>query len=134
MKAQLACILIGLAFAGPAAAQSGPTPIGMGQTVSGELTTMDLQRPDSTYYDLYRFRGEAGQTVVITLTSTLFDGHLSLSRAGDTASLATDDNGAGGTNPKITFTLPEAGDFDIRAAAPDGGWGAYVLKLEAGTR
>lgn len=134
MKKLTVSTIIALALAGSALAQGAPTPISIGLTVAGELTTTDLQNPDSSYYDLYRFRGEAGQGLVITLTSTLFDGRLTLAKAGTTASLAMDDDSAGGTNPKITYTLTETGDFDLRAIAPDGGWGGYVLKLETAAR
>jgi hypothetical protein len=133
MKAFHSALITGLLVASAAAAQ-GPTPLAVGQTLNAELSTDDLQSPDSTYYDLYRFRGEAGQAVVLTLTSTAFDGHLALQKGGTTQTLAADDNGGGGKNPRVAFTLPENGEFDIRATATDGGLGAYVLKLEAGAR
>ena len=134
MKQLTVSMIIALALAGSAVAQGAPTPISVGETVAGELATTDLQNPDSSYYDLYRFRGEAGQKLIITLTSSLFDGRLILTKGGTTTALAQDEDSGGGTNPKITYTVAEPGDLDLRAIAPDGGWGAYVLKLETAAR
>jgi uncharacterized protein YdeI (BOF family) len=81
------------------------TVIEIGGTVTGELTE---DAPNA----LYRFSGEEGQSVTITLTSEDFDSYLILQDA-DGNVIETNDDGAGNLNSLISFTLPSSDDFFI---------------------
>ena len=37
------------------------TPIAAGQTISGRLDTSDGRLTDDSYFDLYEYRGQAGE-------------------------------------------------------------------------
>lgn len=112
-------------------APEGATPINPGQTVRGALERGDLQGEDDSYYDAYRFRGRARQTVVIQLRSNDFDAYLSLLDANG-KELANNDDADGGeaTDAEITFTLPSNGDYYIMAnSLSEGETGDYILGL-----
>ena len=49
----------------PAAAQVNP--IGPNQTVNGRLDTSDAQLTNDSYFDLYEYRGQPGEEIVVTL-------------------------------------------------------------------
>lgn len=126
-----AVILVG------AAATSLPaqTRIAPGQTVRGSLTAGDSTLADGSHYDLYTFAGRSGQTVTVTMRSGEFDAYLAVGRVsgGEFVSGETDDDGAGGTDAQVTYTLPAAGEYAIRAnSLSDGQTGAYTLELSTG--
>ncbi|HKY41846.1 MAG TPA: PQQ-binding-like beta-propeller repeat protein [Pyrinomonadaceae bacterium] len=97
------------------------TPISIGQTVNGNLTTNDCPLGDGTFYDTYSFNGTAGQQVAVSMTSSQFDTYLFLNRP-DGSVLAENDDGGGGTNSRIPpgsgfITLPVTGTYTIWANA-----------------
>jgi outer membrane protein assembly factor BamB len=110
------------------------TPITIGQTVNGNLTTSDCPADDGTFYDVYSFSGTAGQRISILMTSSQFDTFLILNRP-DGSPLAANDDGGGGTNSRIPpngfITLPVTGTYTIYANAfdPDDTTGAYQLLI-----
>lgn len=106
----------------PALAQTA-TPINIGDTVEGSLTTTQPQAR-------YTFTGEAGQVIVITLISNAFDAYLTLEDANGMF-VASDDDGGGGGNARIgPLALPASGSFVIIATSLFGTeTGAYSLKL-----
>lgn len=120
--------------AGPALAQ---TPIRMGQTVSGALTTSDqrISDTDSSYYKPYTFHARAGDAVKITMRSSAFDAFLSVGRVenGSWRTRRFDDDGAGGTDAQINWVVPQEGDWTIRANSVSQSTGAFTLALEQGT-
>ena len=108
--------------------------LGAGQTVSGRLDTGDPQLPDDSYFDLYEYRGQPGETIVVTLRSSDFNAYLQ----GGLASGATvtvedsDNNGAGGTDARLSVTIGPTGLYRIRANSFTGGEsGAYTLSLQS---
>ena len=114
-----------------------PTPISIGQTINGNLTTNDCPLGDGTFYDAYSFSGTAGQRVAVSMTSNQFDTFLILNGP-DGSPLAADDDGGGGTNSRIPpgssfITLPTTGTYTIWANAFDSSdtTGAYSLTLSA---
>lgn len=113
------------------------TPITIGQTLNGNLTTNDCPLGDGTFYDTYSFNGTAGQRVAISMTSSQFDTFLLLNRP-DGSPLAVDDDGGGGRNSRIPagggfITLPTTGTYTIWANAFDSQdtTGAYSITLSA---
>lgn len=105
-----------------------------GSQVQGELKAGDLKLDDDTYADLWRFSGRRGQGVRITMRAPAFDAYLQLgyyNDGGDWVHVASDDDGAGGTDPQIAVTLPRDGDFVVRAnTLMVGKTGSYSLLLE----
>lgn len=112
------------------------TPILLGQTIGGTLTTFDCRYPTGSnwYSDAYSFNGTAGQQVAISMTSSAFDTWLTLVGPNGSA-LVTDNDGGGGTNSRIPassgfYTLPSSGTFIIQASSNlTNAIGTYTLNL-----
>lgn len=110
-----------------------PMPISPGETLDGRLSESDTQEADGSFRDEWTFRGEAGETFVITMRSDDVDAFLHVGRMiGDEWELLeSDDDGAGEGNAEVTLTLPEDGEYRIRAGSYDEGeTGAYTLQLQ----
>jgi hypothetical protein len=91
--------------------------------------------PQSFAQQRYSFSATAGDVVVITMTSTDFDGYLFLYDAGGVV-LTQDDDGAGDRNPRITYTIPATGEYIIGAdsfgnvVGINPGFGVFTISLE----
>ena len=107
-----------------AAAQS----IEIGDSIEGALTEDDAKGIAGATADSYRFSGREGQRIRIEMSSDEFDTYLELFDA-DQVSLAYDDDGAEGTNSRLTFTLPRTGTYLIEARAFTEATGAYSLSV-----
>ncbi|MBD7940525.1 PPC domain-containing protein [Brevundimonas guildfordensis] len=112
---------------GPPAPPATPTAIG--DETRGRLTADTATSDSGAPADLYRFSGRAGQRIAATLTADGFDTFLELFDANHN-SLASDDDGAGDLNSRLTHTLAEDGDYLIEARAFSSGEGPYTLKIE----
>jgi hypothetical protein len=119
------------------AQQSGcqSTPIGIGQTLNGSLSTSDCIYPGtSKYYDLYSFSGTAGQQISASMNSSAFDTYLYLTNSAGQV-LAEDNNSGPGTNSRIVglssfFTLPGTGTYYLwPTSAVNNLTGAYSVSL-----
>jgi hypothetical protein len=111
------------------------TPIQAGPAVRGELTEDDAQADDDSYYDLYVYRGRAGEAITISLSSEDFDAYLAVGRLvdGEIEVLETNDDGPAGTDSFIRLTLPDDGEYLIRANSLSAGeTGVYTLRLTRG--
>lgn len=120
---------------GGAPAPRGGAAIAFGETVHGALVSGDLMAEDDSFYDCFTFSGRAGQRAVVEMRSGEFDTYLALHSGGYCAgaALATDDDGAGGTNSRLDFTLPRDGVYTIRANSLGAGeTGRYGLSLSGG--
>ena len=113
--------------------QGPPAPeargIAVGEEVSGRLNEDSPKSDSGAPADLYRFTGRAGQRVAISLKADDFDSYLELFDANHN-SLATDDDSGGELNARLTFVLPEDGDYLIEARGFSDATGSYDLKLE----
>lgn len=113
--------------------QGPPAPearsIAIGEEVSGRLGEDSAQSDSGAPADLYRFTGRAGQRVAISMKSDDFDSYLELFDANHN-SLATDDDSGGELNARLTFVLPEDGDYLIEARGFSDAEGRYDLKVE----
>jgi hypothetical protein len=110
-------------------------PIRSGPAVNGELTEQDGRLEDGSYYDLYIYRGRSGEAVTLSLSSEAFDTYLVVGRMvdGEFESLESNDDGPAGTDSFLRITLPEDGEYAIRANSLSGGeTGAYTLRLTRG--
>jgi hypothetical protein len=108
----------------------------MGETVQGRLEPSDPLLSDGARYELYIYRGQAGDLLTFTLRSAEFDGFLSGGRfeGASFVSEATDDDGAGGTDARLSATVGASGTYAIQVKSYEAGQtGAYTLSLERGT-
>lgn len=97
----------------------------------GQLEADDNRLDDNSLYDLYRFAGEAGQQVTITLASLDFDAYLFLVDP-DGNKLAENDDIEGSTDASLTMSLPVSGEYMIVANSYDAdGIGAYTVTVTA---
>ena len=106
------------------------------QSFRGQLQRGDrVLEQDGSLYDLYTFRGRAGQTVTVGMASDDFDTFLQVGRMdGGSFTLLESNDDARGTNSALQVTLPVNGEYAIRAnSLEEGETGAYVL-LVAGAQ
>lgn len=101
-----------------------------GDHLQGALTTRDAITGDAAeqFLDVYYFYGEAGETLTLDLTSTLFDPVL-LVDGPDGARLALNDDGDSDLNAHLQLTLPVSGDYNIGVTSVNRAVGAYQLTL-----
>ncbi|HYH79403.1 MAG TPA: hypothetical protein VEX86_06390 [Longimicrobium sp.] len=114
----------------PAPTTSAPRAIRLGETARGRLAETDVVDDDDTYYDTYTISGTQGQRLQIVMEADSFDTfvHFGKMDADSFTSLRTDDDGGGGTNSRLRITLPETGQYVIRAnSVGAGATGAYTL-------
>jgi hypothetical protein len=127
-SALLAAALLVAAPAG-AAAQS----ISAGQTVNGRLEASDPRMSDNSHFDEYTYTGRPGERIVITLRSGEFDTYLAWGRGNGAGfrSEGSDDDGAGGTDSRLTVTVGSGGTYVIRAnSVVANTTGAYTLSVQ----
>lgn len=109
-----------------------PEPIAFGASIQGEIGEGDPRDNDDRRYDAFTFSGVEGQRIQAIMRSGDFDTFVQIGRAGDAFTpLASDDDGLmEGTDSRLNFTLPESGDYVLRAL-PLGsdGKGLYALEL-----
>jgi hypothetical protein len=110
-----------------------PRPLGSNQTVQADLGDGDPDE-DQKFYDEWLYRAAAGETLRIWLRSDDFDAYLSLGRmvGGVYQELDWNDDGEDmGTDSYLELTLPEAGEYVIRATTfGSGSTGRYTLRVE----
>lgn len=109
-----------------------PESIAFGATLQGEIGEGDPRDGEDRGYDAFTFSGVEGQRIQAIMRSGDFDSLLQIGRAGgEFTHLAEDDDGLmEGTDSRLRFTLPEDGDYILRAL-PYGsdGEGLYALEL-----
>ena len=116
----------------PAATTATPRPITSGQTVSGRLEETDaLLEDDDTWYDTYTFQGRRGQRFLIEMKSDSLDAFLNVGKMEGTefSSIRVDDDGGDGTNSRLVITLPDDGQYVIRANEVGNKTGPYTLSF-----
>lgn len=109
-------------------------PIALDQAVTGELTRFD-RKLGASYSDTWTYDGRAGETIIVTLRSEDFDAYLTMGEyaGGECTEMDTNNNGAGGTDSKLTVELPDDGAYHIHvSSATQGGIGRYTLLVERG--
>ena len=85
-----------------------------GQALSGRLTTSDYQITDGSYADGYLYQGRAGEQITVVLRSSDLDAYLVVDDPNGPLR-ETDDDSAGGTDSRLTVTLPHTGPYIIVA-------------------
>lgn len=96
-------------------------PIALGGSVDGEFVADGPTLPGRGRLATFRLTGVAGQRVAVTLTADETDAYLFLVRRDGSAMrlLGEDDDSAGGTDARITLTLPADGEYLIVASEYD---------------
>jgi hypothetical protein len=118
-----------LAMAAPAWAAPGKS-IRFGQTIRGELKAGDPKAEDDSLFDLYRFTGKKGERIVLEMNSKALDSFLAIYVGEGVDPIDYDDDGGGGNDARLVFTLPQDGTYQVRAnAVKEDEKGAYTLKL-----
>jgi hypothetical protein len=108
------------------------TPIGLDEPVTGTLARGD-RKVDNSYSDTWTYHGRAGETIVVTLRSEDFDAYLQMGEfdGGECTDMDANDNGAGGTDARITVELPDDGMYHLHVSSVDqGDIGDYTLLVE----
>jgi hypothetical protein len=109
-----------------------PEALAFSAPLQGEIGETDPTDGDDRSYDAFAFSGVAGQRVQAIMRSGDFDTYLQIGRAGaEFEALASDDDGLGeGTDSRLSYTLPDDGDYVLRVS-PLGseGEGLYALEL-----
>lgn len=102
-------------------------------TITDQLDETSLQLEDGSYVNLHPFEGRVGESLIIDLVSSDFDAYLMLlSPEGE--KIAQDDDGGGGTQARITLTLPTTGTYQIVANSYNAGaTGQYTLTWQPTT-
>jgi hypothetical protein len=88
---------------------------------------------DSSFFNQYAYRGNPGDRLRITLTSTEFDAYLRWGRVQDgwVEAEAYDDDSGGGTNAQLEVTVGGTGVYAVQANSFSAGQtGAYSLTVE----
>jgi hypothetical protein len=106
-----------------------------GERIDGYLSSTDPTLDNGAPFHLYTYSGRRGERVTITLRSNDFDSYLVLGtpggRHGVNNALTRDDDGAGGRDSRIEFTLPEDRDYVIRVNPLAAGQGEYTLDVQS---
>jgi hypothetical protein len=110
-----------------------PRPVAAGQVVQGMLGEGDPDE-DQKFFEDWVYQGAADETLRIWLSSEDFDAYLSVGRAADGVYQELDWNDDGeemSTDSSLEISLPEAGEYIIRATTfGSGSTGRYTLRVE----
>ncbi len=108
-----------------------PVAIALGATVQGQLDDNSNVLPDGSFFNPYRFEGQAGQTVTIDMSSQDLDPYLILVAPDREDFSIQDDDSGGGLNARISAQLPFTGSYLILAnSLAEGELGSYQLHLQ----
>lgn len=106
--------------------------IAPGQTQRGALGDGDAILPRGNYYEVWTYRGRAGQRVTISAASDAFDTRVSWAHmiGGEAIPMLADDDGGEGSNSELTVEVEEDGAYAVVVSAMGPGQtGAYTLRV-----
>ena len=100
-----------------------------GQAVDSRLSSFDQADGDGRYQEIWAYRARAGQRLVVTMLSGDMDAYVRVVQR-DGSMIASDDDGAGGTDARVEFEAPAADDYLIVATTfSSGEEGSYQIHL-----
>jgi S1-C subfamily serine protease len=112
--------------------------VAVGESVTGALRSGDLRVEGGGWFDAYRLTARSGERVTISVRSNDFDTFVAVGRVGrgkELEVLGSDDDGAGGTNSRLTLAAPSDGEYVIAVRAFDeaetGSYTVLVRRAEA---
>jgi len=109
-----------------------------GRRVDGYLSSSDPVLDGREPFHIYTYSGRRGETLSIIARSSDFDAYLVIGtpggRHGVASALARNDDGAGGRDARIDFTLPYDGEYVIRVNPMVAGTGNYTLEVQSSFR
>jgi len=104
--------------------------LSLGRVASGVLSSSDPVFASGRRAQGWKLVGRAGEAVSITMEAATFDAYLYL-LSPDMDEVASNDDGGGGTNSRITYTFPQSGEYTVIASAlGEGSTGAYTVEVE----
>lgn len=113
--------------------EPGVPTLATGAPMQGRLSADDTALADESFADLYLYRGTPGDEIAVTLRSTEFDAYLTVGtvEGGDVEVIGRDDDGAGGTDARVRFTVGASGVYAVQANSfGPNETGAYTLVAE----
>ncbi len=114
---------------------AGGNVLSAGQSFTGALESSDPLWTDDTHYDLWRYHGRAGERVTIIMRSPSFSSYLQWGRMnGNEFSYqggSTSRTIGGQQETVLDITLPETGEYGIRANSHGRHTGEYVLTVSS---
>jgi hypothetical protein len=120
---------------GSSGGSSGGNVLSAGQSFTGALESSDPLWTDNTHYDLWRYRGRAGERVTIIMRSPSFNSYMQYGRLnGNEFSYlggSTSRTIGGQQETVLDITLPETGEYGIRANSHGRHTGEYVLTVSS---
>ncbi|HYW12528.1 MAG TPA: hypothetical protein VE871_11225 [Longimicrobium sp.] len=115
-------------------AEDAKWPIVAGRAIEGRLDDADPRADDDSFYEAWTYMGGVGETITIRMQSADFDTYLVVGRTvtGEWREMEANDDGPDGTNnSELTLTLPQNGEYVIRANAfAAGQTGRYTLRID----
>lgn len=118
----------------PANRPATPQPLRPETETEGSLEDGDPEAEDGALYDYWSFRGRKNEPLTVTLSSDAFDTVVAVGRLvnGRFEEISNNDDGPDGTNSQLELTLPEDGEYVVRASSLGaGGTGAYKLRMSS---
>ncbi len=107
-------------------------PLALGQSVEGALGPDDATLANGEWFDTYELQLQAGQTLVVDMTSSVLDTYVGVrSPSGDSS--GNDDHEGSRSHSRHELTVEESGTWLVFAttyAAGEGG--GYTLRADAG--
>jgi hypothetical protein len=120
---------------GAAPRPTGGMVLSAGQSFTGALEPSDPLWTDDTHYDLWRYYGRAGERLTIIMRSPSFNSYMQYGRMN-----GNEFNYLGGSTGRtiggqqetvLDVTLPETGEYGIRANSHGRHTGEYVLTVSS---
>lgn len=113
---------------------AAPETLRPGQTVQGELTANDAPRDDGGVSRDYKIEARSGQFLVVSATSSDFDGHLTVFNPDRSKAAENDDRVEGNLDPLAVVETSQDGVYTIRIGSLGSGdesLGKFTLKVVA---
>lgn len=102
-----------------------------GQAVDSRLSSFDQEAADGRLQEVWAFRAQAGQRLVVTMFAEGVDAYLRVVQR-DGSLIASDDDSAGGTDARVEFEAPDSGDYLIVAStfsSDEDEQGSYLIRV-----
>jgi hypothetical protein len=108
-----------------------------GSRVEGRIDQGSPRDRDGFHYQEFAYTAYAGERLKVRLSSGQMDSYLLIGTGRDDGfqAMVEDDDGGPGRDAHITWTVPEAGEYTIRATTTTPGrTGSYVLRVRTTVR